>query len=338
MNRIEWVDIAKGLGIILVVLGHTSSPEILIKFIFAFHMPLFFFLSGYLHIKNKYPNFKKLVSSKSRSLLIPYMYFSIILYSFWLIAGRHLSGDENTPVWKPFIGIFYSIGEKDWMVHASPLWFLSCLFMTECIFYILTKYSVKFIVIFTICLSLVGYFYSLLIPIRLPWSLDVALTGVVFYSVGFLFRQYFVIRLGKFLLPILLLSTFIISQLNESIDLNTLKFNNYFYFYMAAFTGILSIIIIAQIISNSKTLSFLGRNSIMILALHLLTFSFLKGIMVFVFNIDIKILEGSLIWGILFTLSSLFILTPVILIIKRHFFFILGEKKSNVTYEVGSRK
>lgn len=53
-TRVEWVDVAKGIGIILVVLGHNQSPDYIIKFIYSFHMPLFFFLSGYLTNPSKY--------------------------------------------------------------------------------------------------------------------------------------------------------------------------------------------------------------------------------------------------------------------------------------------
>lgn len=52
INRIEWVDIAKGIAILLVVLGHTGlavgSARYLDAFIYSFHLPLFFVLSGYL--------------------------------------------------------------------------------------------------------------------------------------------------------------------------------------------------------------------------------------------------------------------------------------------------
>lgn len=46
-DRIEWIDVAKGIGIILVIMGHTFQLD-LVSPIYAFHMPLFFFLSGLL--------------------------------------------------------------------------------------------------------------------------------------------------------------------------------------------------------------------------------------------------------------------------------------------------
>ena len=46
-KRIQWLDIAKGLAIILMILGHTSIPKFAADFIWLFHMPLFFIASGY---------------------------------------------------------------------------------------------------------------------------------------------------------------------------------------------------------------------------------------------------------------------------------------------------
>ncbi|MCD4694754.1 MAG: acyltransferase family protein, partial [Bacteroidales bacterium] len=47
-QRFEWIDIAKGIGILLVVYGHCQPPPLIEKFVYAFHMPLFFFISGFL--------------------------------------------------------------------------------------------------------------------------------------------------------------------------------------------------------------------------------------------------------------------------------------------------
>ena len=58
-KRIEWIDICRGLAIILVIIGHsnleTGMAFNLKSIIYSFHMPLFFVLSGYLfyNIKDK---------------------------------------------------------------------------------------------------------------------------------------------------------------------------------------------------------------------------------------------------------------------------------------------
>ena len=47
-NRVGWIDCLKALGIYLVILGHTLKDSYLSVWIYSFHMPLFFILSGYL--------------------------------------------------------------------------------------------------------------------------------------------------------------------------------------------------------------------------------------------------------------------------------------------------
>ena len=80
VNRIEYLDISKGIGIILVVLGHIvyTNPYVMI-WISSFHMPLFFIIAGImLAIKDfdrmdVHTNIRK----KARSLVIPYLWFSL---------------------------------------------------------------------------------------------------------------------------------------------------------------------------------------------------------------------------------------------------------------------
>ncbi|MDR1895700.1 MAG: acyltransferase family protein [Prevotellaceae bacterium] len=82
-QRIIWIDIAKGLGIFLVVVGHViSSGNILHHWIYSFHMPLFFFLSGIcLNNDRIYTGF---LYKRLKSLLLPYLYFGILLTIFEL--------------------------------------------------------------------------------------------------------------------------------------------------------------------------------------------------------------------------------------------------------------
>jgi fucose 4-O-acetylase-like acetyltransferase len=78
--RLDWLDAAKGLGILLVTLGHTDIPSQLKTYIYTFHMPLFFFLSGYLFTLKKFPNLKVFLSKRTKSLVLPYLCFSLVAY------------------------------------------------------------------------------------------------------------------------------------------------------------------------------------------------------------------------------------------------------------------
>lgn len=60
--RIRYIDVARGLGIFLVIIGHLNTNEILHNTIYSFHMPFFFFLSGYLNKPSQ--DFKLLLKKK----------------------------------------------------------------------------------------------------------------------------------------------------------------------------------------------------------------------------------------------------------------------------------
>ena len=105
-ERDRSIDIAKGIGIFLMVMGHTISNKIALQWIYSFHMPLFFFLSGVFHSQGK--NYKEFLEKKVKTLLVPYFFFSIILFLFFLIVSKNIgfSAGENLSVKENFIGIF----------------------------------------------------------------------------------------------------------------------------------------------------------------------------------------------------------------------------------------
>ena len=80
MKRLDYFDLAKGIGIFLVVLGHaTFVNEHVITWVFSFHMPLFFMISGMLmaHKDEASLTMRELLHKKLKSILIPYLCFSI---------------------------------------------------------------------------------------------------------------------------------------------------------------------------------------------------------------------------------------------------------------------
>ena len=77
-GRNYWLDVAKGVTIILMVLGHSSIPDVLSRFIYAFHMPLFFISSGWVTNFTKY-NIVDFILHKARTLLLPYIIYSAVV-------------------------------------------------------------------------------------------------------------------------------------------------------------------------------------------------------------------------------------------------------------------
>ena len=110
MSRIQSIDNAKGIGIILVVIGHSVDVFSAIGVsISSFHMPLFFILSGFLFNEN-IKSLKDFVNKRTRQLLIPFIAFSIMIaFMQYLLLPSYslLELKEKAPGALWFIGILY---------------------------------------------------------------------------------------------------------------------------------------------------------------------------------------------------------------------------------------
>jgi fucose 4-O-acetylase-like acetyltransferase len=131
-NTFQWVYIAKGIGIILVVVGHfhpACSPAYwseIRKIIYAFHMPLFFILSGYLYSHDKY-SYRDLIRNKIKRLLYPFATIAVGFFPIKYIAGKiaHLEHPvDMSSVCSLFIDPVHSYMPLLWFVHALLLIFV----------------------------------------------------------------------------------------------------------------------------------------------------------------------------------------------------------------------
>lgn len=83
-GRLEWIDVLKCLGMLLVVVGHAShggTPDTYRYYIYSFHMPLFFIISGmtfYLQCQKRSFDFVSLVKNKAKGLVWPYFVLSFL--------------------------------------------------------------------------------------------------------------------------------------------------------------------------------------------------------------------------------------------------------------------
>ena len=154
-NRLVWMDVAKGIAIILMVAGHTTIPKYISDFIWSFHMPLFFIASGWLTNWDK-TDWKKYILRKGRNLLIPFLSYSIIdLFLFlFLLPNKGVS--------------LISVLSKGW--EGIALWFIPVLFFSLIIAKkIIDINNGKIVIFIAICLALLGSFLNYF-NIVLPWA------------------------------------------------------------------------------------------------------------------------------------------------------------------------
>ena len=138
--RENWVDIAKGIGIILVVMGHACCPVLPHGIIYSFHMPFFFFLSGLFICRQCETNFYNYVKKNFRSLLVPYFYFNILSIIFYYVMSIIFHKELLLgSVQDNLIGII--VGMRFGCPYHHVLWFLPCLFFAKILVYLLYKVS-----------------------------------------------------------------------------------------------------------------------------------------------------------------------------------------------------
>lgn len=114
-SRFDYLDLAKGIGILLVVWAHILITGWSHQIIYAFHMPLFFFISGMLFNKAKYSSFRQFITARAKRLLVPYLIYSIASWALW--AGfRFLRGDEVESFWLPLLQIIIAKGSGEFIV------------------------------------------------------------------------------------------------------------------------------------------------------------------------------------------------------------------------------
>lgn len=327
-TRYDFIDLLKGIGIFLVVWGHTMTPRSV--YIYSFHMPLFFFLSGFLH-KDKPP--LVFLKNKINTLYLPYCVFftfSWLFYLFWYM-GRGWWAQIGPQLLK-FKSILTGLAETD---GNNPIWFLTGLFVVSLLFRLITRFikktSLRLGVVFG-C-SIGGYLLSLA-DLDLYFKADVALSAMAFYYAGYWVRQNNHIRrlqgLTKGRLTAILLSCFLLqittAYLNveltgiETVNMAGNLLGSYPLFYLSAFSGIGLFFLIGYQVQRIPFFNYLGVNSLLILALHKILLLIYNNI--FKFYVDIQ----SGVYGFAITIGVILSLLPLIWLVNRYTPQIVGKK------------
>jgi len=163
MNRINWIDWAKAIAITMVVFGHLpmERDNYLLRYITVFHMPLFFFISGYL-TKTGRP-VKIIISKYMTSLIWPYIIYNIIFYPYWLIRYYIDNGNNLGPIYdwtaKPTIGTLLLQHDSNFSCSLNGVtWFIAALIIMRIILdtIIRWRHGEHLLYLFSI-LCIVGY-------------------------------------------------------------------------------------------------------------------------------------------------------------------------------------
>jgi fucose 4-O-acetylase-like acetyltransferase len=276
-RRIKWIDIAKGIGITAVVLGHSGNP-FLSQYIYWFHMPLFFIISGYLHKQPDSPDMlAKNIGKKSRGLLIPYVSFYFLIF----LVNKVITGQPPAIAIKDFFPLIW--GGQLLVSAFAPFWFITVLYLTQLSFSVLLLKVKNKKTLFVIIFSsyVLSYFDSLLSvsghDIKFMWDADVVLLAVVYYGAGYLLRTNKIVLDRKSLTLCSLIACTAVALdslglMDYSLNMRSSRYNHFLLDLLIPIAISMMVLYFSRMIekySVGSGLANVGRYSLQIMCLHL---------------------------------------------------------------------
>lgn len=272
-KRDKSIDFLKGVAIFSVVLGHCwfISDE-LFEFIYSFHMPLFFCISGYLfNTKKKYGTF---LISKIKTLIIPYVLFFV---SSFIVSVFVLDRDITI-----LDGLSYMLqgGKFCSKVCNWPLWYLLLFFIASNIFYFIAK--IRFAVIryviavglFLASLPIQNYCYNTFADDLVPFAFNALCPALFFMIVAYEFKLIkndiapkINIKLKRILTPVTAIVLFMIGLLLSAGNTDEIiKLKSYTFLIYSLL--MIPLIVLVCLGCQNKYIAYLGNNSLIILGAH----------------------------------------------------------------------
>lgn len=277
--RYSWIDILRAFGIVAVIMCHTSFPGLQKFFAGPFEVTIFFFISGYLSVKNEYPKLGCFLKKKIKSLLVPYLFFSVI----WIIYDLFfLLVDGNFSVKKVLLVVISYLIQ----IRMKPIWFLACLFFSEILVYFILKITnnnLLALTIISVTIIVASFIYYTYIKKPLPWNVDLCLVSIPLMLIGAIVKKENIIekiiKYNKIFLVfisfVFMLFAVLINYINVNvfnlllgIDLFSNSFGNYFMFSISAILSIFSLLFLSIAFEKNKIFEYIGKNSLVIFALH----------------------------------------------------------------------
>ena len=334
MKRIEEIDITKGILIILVVVGHAQLSEEYKNLIYWFHMPLFFFISGFLISKSRIrgEGALKYLIKKMLKLLVPYFSFMLFVTVLSVLMGV----GESTVLSHEFLARAI-LGGKFLVNQFGVFWFITCLAGTILLFALIERYvankMLKILLVTTLFLlgHLESYFIQNGINIFAPYNVDTALVTLTYFYIGTEFKSLltastfntfkktrilFYALVSLSLITIFLFFNFLTLQ---SLDLKYQIYHNPLLTLLVPINFGILVAGLSSILNRLKITNLLtefGRHSLTIMYLHLFIRAFLS--------------DYNFYHNISFTLLGLFLPLFISLLFQKNdytSFFFLGDSK-----------
>lgn len=313
MGKENYITIAKAIGISLMVVGHSGCPAILKNFIYYFHMPLFFFCSGYFfHVPTSASSLLSFCKKRVQGLYIPYIKWSLIflaLHNLFFLCniynesygyeGHAFTFYSPTDFLKRFLHIVFSMDKQEPLLGG--FWFLKTLFISSllisCLFYIQQKLKLKKRVVFLLmALGLWGFKY-MNVSIPIIGEVSIHFMGGCIFLMGFLFHKYekkyfYGVTITSITFALLL----IFSLSNKELSMFC-TFHETLLYLCLSLCGIIFTFNISKYIEKigrgiKRMFYYMGQNTMIILALHFMCFKVISLLYILLNGKDITLLSS----------------------------------------------
>lgn len=312
---------------LFVILGHSGIP--IERYLLAFHMPLFFFISGMMFAIKPMKPFPVFIRSRFMRLIIPYFLFELISLGISVL----LCYMHNDPISIPralsdILLVRPSFGAAAHTGLIYRYWFFPCLFFASIIIYPVLFYFHNPLVHFlsAALLLLAGFLLYCFCRTKLPCMLDTAVVASGYLILGFaLFQPALSLVTKQTIIQDLLLSITGISGLVLSVKMNTEdvlfyvnEYGSFGWMLSGSFCGILVSLILAKYLYRlmsfipflQECISKIGFNSLAIFPVHIIVAYFIVHI-------------HTLPWLPLFLVNAAISL-PVAILLAKYFPFLVG--------------
>lgn len=285
-SRLEFVDIARGIAIISVILGHFGDSTIN-SIVFTFHLPMFLYISGY--FLNEKTSYKDFVKKKFKSLIIPYYVTCAAICLISVVKSIFFGEKVLAQLFSWLFASLYGAGfictEPFYVPSIGGIWYLWATFWASIMLrYLITKKTpVRVISVAAIfALSLLSKKYLFWFPL----SIQAGGCSLLFMYIGWVIRQkiHLLKTVKSGILCVLLLvpvSVWIWCVYNfKGFYISSCTISNGILDIIGSIGGCLTVLIISyQISLHSKifsaALSFFGKNSLIVLCVHIVELSML---------------------------------------------------------------
>lgn len=304
MEKDNYISTVKALGIILMVIGHAIGPNIACRFIYMFHMPLFFFCSGYFFRTPIFvEDLGRFAIKRFQGLYLPFVKWSILFLLFhnifctWGLYDASLYGYYNISDY--FIRmkslLFTMTGQEQLL---DPFWFLKELLIASLLIclikFALRKVNYMYLDAFLLFLLIVMTVVTKPGDLGLPiiWNLSIMFLSATFVFAGYLYRKIEKLNCysySGFLFSFLILALAVWSW-NDSLDMLWYNAVSVLFFIPSALVGIYMTFSASYLIerySYKKVLYYIGQNTLTILTWHLLVFKFVSLLKIYFYELPI---------------------------------------------------